>query len=236
LVRITRHGDYLIQLTRWAIAFPMNCYLVVEEDGLTLVDSTISSPADDVARLTTQLGLELRRIALTHAHGDHAGGVGGLLERFPALEVSIGEREARLLSGDRSLDPGEPQDAVKGFFSKIDWKPGRLLNPGDRVGSLEVLPAPGHTPGQVAFLDIRDRSLVGGDAFQTRGGMAVSGVVRPLFPFPALATWHKPTALTTAEALSKVMASRLAPGHGDVLEKPAAAIDRAIIDARRAFA
>src|ERR1700716_732587 len=153
----------------------MNCYLVLEEDGLTLVDATMSSPAAEVTRMAGTLGLELRRVALTHAHGDHVGGVAGVRERFPGVAVSIGERDARLLTGDKSLEPGEPQEPVKGWFVNVTWKPDQLLKPGDRVGSLEVVPAPGHTPGQVAFLDIRDRGLIAGDAFQTRGGIAVSG-------------------------------------------------------------
>lgn len=214
----------------------MNCYLVLEEDGLTLVDSTISSPAADVASEASRFGLELRRVALTHAHADHVGGVAGIRERFPGVEVSIGGRDARLLAGDKTSDPGEPPAPAKGAFRKVDWKPDRLLKAGDRVGSLEVVAAPGHTPGQVAFLDVRDRSLIVGDALQTRGGVAVSGVVVPLFPFPALATWHKPTALVTAEALRKLEPSRLATGHGDMLEKPGDAMDRAIEAARRAFA
>ena len=234
-MRITRHGDHLVQLTRWAYAFPQNLYLVIEEDGLTLVDSSISSPADDVARMTAQLGQELRRVALTHAHQDHVGGVAGVLKRFPGVEVSIGERDAAFLDGNRSLLPNEPQDAVKGAFSKADWKPTRLLQPGDRVGSLEVVPAPGHTPGQVGFLDTRDRTLIAGDAFQTLGGIAVAGVIRPLFPFPALGTWHKPTALVSAESLGLLRPSRLAVGHGAVIEAPGSAIDQAIDAARRAF-
>jgi glyoxylase-like metal-dependent hydrolase (beta-lactamase superfamily II) len=213
----------------------MNCYLVAEEDGMTLVDSTMSSPAADIAQQLKRLGMELRRVALTHAHGDHVGGVAGVRERFPGVEISIGERDARLLAGDRTLDPGEPQTPIKGYFVKVGWKPDRLLRAGERVGSLEVVPAPGHTPGQVAFLDLRDRSLLAGDAFQTRGGMAVSGVLRPLFPFPALATWNKPTALATAAALRDLKPSRLAVGHGKVLEDPLPAIDRAIAEARRAF-
>jgi glyoxylase-like metal-dependent hydrolase (beta-lactamase superfamily II) len=226
----------LIQLTRYPVVFPMNCYLVREDDGLTLVDSTFSSPAADVSKVVGELGLELRRVALTHAHGDHAGGVAGVRSRFPAVEISVGEREARLLAGDKSLDPAEPQSPVKGFFVKVDWKPDRLLRPGDRVGSLEVVPAPGHTPGHISFLDVRDRTLIAGDAFQTRGGIAVSGVVRPLFPFPALATWHRPTALRSAETLRKLGPTRLAVGHGAVLTDPEAAMDMAIATARRAFA
>ena len=214
----------------------MNCYLVLEDDGLTLVDSTTSAPAADVAAEASRLGLELRRVALTHAHGDHVGGVAGIRERFPGVEVSIGEREARFLVGDKGLDAGEPQAAVKGWFVKVQWTPDRILKPGDRLGSLEVVAAPGHTPGQVAFLDVRDRSLIAGDALQTRGGLAVSGVIRPLFPFPALATWHKPTALATAEALRRLQPSRLAVGHGDVLEDPVEALDRAVVVAKRTFA
>jgi glyoxylase-like metal-dependent hydrolase (beta-lactamase superfamily II) len=234
-MRITRHGDRLIQFTRYAAVFPMNCYLVLEDDGLTLVDSTTSAPAAEVAAEAARLGLELRRVVLTHAHGDHVGGVAGMRERFPGVDVSIGERDARLLAGDRSLDPDEPQASVKGYVGRIDWKPDRLLKPGDRVGSLEVIAAPGHTPGHVAFLDVRDRSLIVGDAFQTRGGIAVSGVLRPLFPFPAMATWHKPTALLTAEELRRLEPSRLAVGHGHVLDQPAEAMDRALETARRAF-
>jgi glyoxylase-like metal-dependent hydrolase (beta-lactamase superfamily II) len=70
-VRTSRHGAHLIQLTKYPVAFPMNCYVVVEEDGLTLVDSTMSSPADDLAALVKQLVKELRRVALTHAQGTH---------------------------------------------------------------------------------------------------------------------------------------------------------------------
>jgi hypothetical protein len=60
-------------------------------------------------------------------------------------------------------------------------------------------------------------------------------VIRPLFPFPALATWHRPTALATAQALRNLQPSRLAVGHGDALDDPLRAMDRAIETARRAF-
>ncbi len=119
--------------------------------------------------------------------------------------------------------------------SKVAWKPDRLLKPGDRIGSLEVVASPGHTPGHVAFIDVRDRSLIAGDAFQTRGGIAVSGVLRPLFPFPALATWSKQAALASAVALRGLQPSILAVGHGNALRDPAAAMDGAIETARRAF-
>ncbi len=44
----------------------------------------------------------------------------------------------------------------------------------------------------------------------------------------ALATWHLPTALESALTLLALEPSRLAVGHGPVLEDPLPAIDRAI--------
>jgi glyoxylase-like metal-dependent hydrolase (beta-lactamase superfamily II) len=235
-MRISRLSAHLTQLAKWPVAFPMNCYVVEEEDGLTLVDSTISSPTADVAALVKLLGKDLRRVTLTHAHGDHVGGVSGVRKLYPNVEISISERDGRILAGDKTLLPAEPQTAVKGSFVKIDWKPDRLLKPGDRVGSLEVVESPGHTPGHVAFLDVRDRALIAGDAFQTRGGNAVSGDLRLLFPFVAMATWNKPTALKSAVALRALDPSVLAVGHGDAIKQPVVAMDRAIESARRAFA
>ena len=222
-------------LTRAPRAFPMSCYVVVEDEGLTLVDSTISSPAAEVARISDELGKPLARILLTHSHSDHAGGVAGVRERFPDAEVAIGRREARLLAGDRALDAGEPQSPVKGSFPKVDWRPDRLLEPGDRSGSLEVVATPGHTPGHIAFLDVRDRTLIAGDAFQTRGGLAVAGVLRLVFPFMAMGTWHRPTALASARAVLDLAPTRLCVGHGEPLMSPAASLERAIAEAERKF-
>jgi hypothetical protein len=85
------------------------------------------------------------------------------------------------------------------------------------------------------LLDTRDQSLIAGDAFQTAAGIAVTGVLRVLFPFPAFATWHKPTALQTAHKLRALNPSRLAVGHGSVIENPAALMDKAIAEAQHNF-
>ena len=95
--------------------------------------------------------------------------------------------------------------------------------------------SPGHTPGHASFFDVRDKTLIAGDAFQTQGGIAVSGVIRWLFPLPAMATWHKPSALKSAQALRALNPARLAVGHGKVLENPLAAMDQAIRVAQNKF-
>jgi len=234
-MRLTRHGEHLIQLTRFPLLFPINTYLVSEPDGFTLIDTGMSGFGKRIMAATRELGLPITRIALTHAHGDHAGALDELHALLPEAEILVGARDARFLAGDMSLDPNEPQDKLRGSYVTARVRPTRLVEPGDRVGSLEVIAAPGHTPGQIACFDTRDRTLIAGDVFQTRAGLAVSGKLRPLFPFPAIATWHKQTALATARALRALEPSRLAVGHGEVIEAPGAAMDRAIAEAVAAF-
>lgn len=233
-MKTTNHGAFLTQLTQFPVAFPMNFYLVHEDDGLTLIDSGLFGNSKGILAAAAKLGLPIRRLALTHAHWDHIGSLVALHAALPDAEILVSGRDARILAGDRSPQPGEPADAkLRGSFKTLDLKPTRLLQPGDTVGSLQVVAAPGHTPGHIAFFDPRDGTLIVGDAFQTRGGVAVSGVLRPTFPFPAFATWHKPTALATARALRAINPTRLAVGHGDVLESPFSAMDAAIAAAQK---
>lgn len=229
-MKITRYGDHLIQLTRLTV---VNVYLVREDDGFTLVDTGMPGSAKGILKAAAEFGLPIRRILLTHAHSDHVASVDALHAALPEAEVLASARSARFLAGDMSLDPDEPQDKLRGGYTPIETRPTRTLQPGDHVGSLQVIAAPGHTPGQIALLDTRDRSLIAGDAFQTKGGIAVAGTLRLLFPLPAMATWHKPTALQTARALYDLKPSRLAVGHGKVLENPLAAMRDAIQTAER---
>jgi glyoxylase-like metal-dependent hydrolase (beta-lactamase superfamily II) len=227
-VKVTTHGSSLVQLTRLG---HFNCYLVREDDGFTLVDTNLSGSAKGILEAARDLGAPITRIALTHAHSDHVGSVDALLAELPDAELMIGAREARFMRGDKSLDPDEPQRKLRGGFPKVSSRPSRELVPGDRVGSLEVVASPGHTPGHVAYLDTRNRDLIAGDALQTKGGIAVAGVIRPRFPLPALGTWDKATARESAVALRALEPGRLAVGHGDVLDSPADAMAQAIAEA-----
>lgn len=215
------------QVSRFGL---LNAYLVEEDDGLTLVD-TMMGAAKPILAAAERLGRPIVRIALTHAHGDHVGSLDALKAALPNAEVSISPRDARLLAKDLTRDPGEEKGKLRGSLPGAETKPDRLLAPGDHVGSLLVIAAPGHTPGQLAFLDPRDGTLICGDAFATVGGVGTSAKPKLLFPLIALATWHRPTALETAKALRALDPARLAPGHGKIVDAPGAAMDRAIASA-----
>jgi glyoxylase-like metal-dependent hydrolase (beta-lactamase superfamily II) len=223
-----------MSLTRVSRFGFVNAYLVEEDDGLTLVDTAIPGSAKAIQAAAEALGRPIVRIALTHAHGDHIGSLDALAKALPGVEISISDRDARLLTKNKTTDPGEPPEAkMRGFYPGAKTRPTRTLSAGDRVGSLEVVAAPGHTPGHVAFLDTRDRTLIAGDAFSTIGGVATSAKANPLFPLPVMATWHKPIALETARALRALDPSRLAVGHGPIVDTPGAAMDKAIARAAR---
>jgi glyoxylase-like metal-dependent hydrolase (beta-lactamase superfamily II) len=231
-MKSSTHGNNLIKLTRLGM---VNCYLVREDDGFTLIDTGLPGSAAQILAAAQAHGAPIVRIILTHAHGDHVASLDALKQELPDVPVAISARDARFLAGDMSLDANEPQAKLRGGYQVCQTKPTRLLEPDDRIGSLEVIASPGHTPGHAAFLDVRDKTLIAGDAYQTQGGIAVSGVVRWLFPLPAFATWHKPTALESAKVLRALNPARLAIGHGKVLEDPLAAMDQAIQIAQNKF-
>ena len=206
----------------------VNAYLVEEDADLTLVDTGLPRSEKAILAAAGKLGKPIARIALTHAHQDHIGSLDAVHALVPDAEVLISARDARLLAKDMSLDPGEEVGELRGGYSGAQTRPTRTLAAGDRVGSLEVVAAPGHTPGQIAFLDTRDRTLYCADAYATLGGVATTAKRYWRFPLPASATWHHPTALESAKALRALDPARLAPGHGKVVESPGAAMDAAI--------
>lgn len=229
-----RREKMLYQLTFLPRAFPVNCYLVEEEDGLTLIDAALPYSAKGILQAAAKLGKPITRIVLTHAHDDHVGALDALKQSLPDVPVYISSRDARLMDGDRSLDPHEPNTPIRGGVSdKLKTRPDVLLNDNDEIGSLVAICAPGHTPGSMAFLDVRTKALIAGDAFQIRGGTAVAGQVRLLFPFPAFGTWNNHVALETARNLKTLNPSLLAVGHGRMMLQPDAAMGHAIMQAER---
>lgn len=209
----------------------VNVYLVEEDDGLTLIDTALPRSAKAIQAAASEIGKPIRRIVLTHAHQDHVGSLDELAAALPGVEVLISARDARLLAKDKTLDPGEEKGKLRGGYPGTKTKPTGTLTPGERVGSLEVVANPGHTPGHVALLDTRDRTVFCGDTFSTLGGTATTAKPYWRFPLPGMASWHGPTVVESARALRALEPARLAPGHGAIVENPGAAMDVAIAKA-----
>ena len=208
----------ITQLTRFHF---VNAFLVREDDGFTLVDTAMRA-AD--ALIAAANGTPIRRIALTHGHGDHVCSLDALKERLGAeVEVLMPELDARIHDGEQVVEGKLP-----GSWPTLRTKPDRMLQAGERVASVEVVASPGHSPGHVAFLDTRDRTLLAGDVFTTYGSAAVTNHFYWRFPLAAMATWDKAKDLESARALRALDPAILLVGHGPPVRDPGVAMDDAI--------
>lgn len=225
-MRTTTITPTLTQLTRMRF---VNAFLVREDDGFTLVDTTTGGAADDLIAAAAALGGDVRRVAMTHGHGDHIGSADAIKDRLgDAVEVLVPEADARILAGEKVADGKLP-----GSWPKVRTAPDTRLNAGDRIGSLEVVASPGHTPGHVAFLDTRDRTLIAGDVFTAYGSLHVTSHFYLRFPFATMATWDRARDVESARSLREIDPAILVVGHGPATPSPAAAMDAAIARAQR---
>jgi glyoxylase-like metal-dependent hydrolase (beta-lactamase superfamily II) len=218
---LTPVGDNIIQINRWRF---VNAFLVREEDGFTLVDTTVGGGADELISAARNAGAEIRRIALTHGHGDHVGSLDALKEQLgDSVQVLMPQLDARIHAGEKVVDGKAP-----GSWPKLKTTPDVRLAGGERIGSLEVVPTPGHTPGHVSFLDTRDRTIIVGDTYTSIGGLAVSNHFYLRFPLAAMATWDKGKDLESAKKLRELEPATLVVGHGQPVRNPGPAMDKAI--------
>jgi glyoxylase-like metal-dependent hydrolase (beta-lactamase superfamily II) len=220
-VQTTTVTENITQLTRYHF---VNAFLVREDDGLTLVDTAMGgerTARDLIAAAATE---PIRRIALTHGHGDHVGSLDALKDRLgEGVEVLMPELDARIHAGEHVVDGKLP-----GSWPTLRTRPDTLLSGGERVGSLEVVASPGHSPGHVSFLDTRDGALIAGDVYTAYGTVSVTSYLYWRFPFAAMATWDRGLDIDSARALRALDPSLLLVGHGPATPAPVAAMDRAI--------
>ncbi len=226
-MKITRISPDIAQLTFLGFC---NCYLLREADGFTLIDTAVSGSQKDVLRAAAELGGTIKRILLTHAHGDHMGSLDALHDALGPVDVAISEREAPLLHKDLSLRSNEPQTPLKGFlFPGAKTRPTHTLTEGELFGSLRCIYTPGHSPGQMSFLDERSGTLIGGDALVSLGGTLQVCTHTPWwFPLPKLFTWDKALANASARKLLTAEPKLILNGHGSAVANGTGALADAI--------
>lgn len=203
-------GVYRLEATGFS-----NGYLITEDAGLILVDTGPPGRAEAILKEIKGRGFlpqNLKLIALTHFHHDHAGNAAEISTATGA-HVYVHDADAGVVRGHAPVPPGH------GLLGRV-LSP--LLNRAFRfspVMDLRTLPghsrdflpwrvihAPGHTPGSVCLFHAGKGVLVCGDAVNHRGGR--------LSPPPSLFTMDGGKAWESLRKISTMDFSILLPGHG----------------------
>jgi len=163
----------------------VHAFLLDDGTGLTLIDTLFDT---DGRRVLAQIGrlrrapTDLKHIILTHGHRSHLGGLAAL-KRVSGATVYGHEWEADVVAGDRKaqavpLRPMRPLAAywrvyhlqlglALGFGAHPPCPLDQVVRNGDRIGPVEVLHTPGHSPGHLALHWPERRVLFAGDAIAT---------------------------------------------------------------------
>jgi len=159
---------------------------------------------------------DLRHVALTHVHLDHAGATGDVVRTFPEAMVHIHVDgvphlvdPTRLVASARRTF-GEDHDRLWGEMRPVPadrirpWRPGAA---GPWKG-LRPLPTPGHIAHHLAYLDDRDGTLFSGDSM----GVVLADEAPTHAPTPPpgvdLRAWAR-----TLDDIAAVAPERFGPTH-----------------------
>ncbi|MDN5769692.1 MAG: MBL fold metallo-hydrolase [Microlunatus sp.] len=208
-----------------------NCYLVVDQTAVTVIDACFPSTWSAVQECLTSIGRRVSDVAgllLTHGHFDHVG-FARHLQTDLDIPVWIHQDDHWLAQHpyryrperDRLLYPlGHPRSLpvltrmvaagalrVRGVQATVTFESGRLDLPGSPI----VVPTPGHTSGHCAFY-LPDRDVVfTGDALVTLD--PYTGRSGPRMVAPA-ATADVERNRRSLCQLGEVAAGVVLPGHG----------------------
>jgi glyoxylase-like metal-dependent hydrolase (beta-lactamase superfamily II) len=157
-------------------------YVVEDGDALVLVDTGYAPDAHQIVQYLWSIERspnDLTDIAITHAHRSHLGGLATLKRLAPDATIHAHEWEADIIGGGRKSQPIPLAPVfplrlyplrilqLLGLPKHVPCPVDNLVSEGDRIGPLEVLYTPGHTPGCLCFY-WRERGIVAvGDAILT---------------------------------------------------------------------
>jgi glyoxylase-like metal-dependent hydrolase (beta-lactamase superfamily II) len=176
-----------------SLSFDVNAFVVRRGDEVALVD-TLMQPdhceliLDALGRAGASFG-DISYVVLTHHHPDHTGGLAEIARRAPQAQILGGAGDADSIRNSTGIS--------------ID-----AVGLGEEILGLEVIPAPGHTPGHLCLFDQASSTMLLADIAGNSGSLQRA---------PAQFTENPAQADATMRALAERDFETAFPSHGDPL-------------------
>jgi len=200
----------------------VNCYLIVDPDGLTLIDTGLAGNAKRVLQYVEGLGRkpgDVKRIIITHADGDHVGSLAAL-KAATGARVYANAAEAEAIAAGRSSRDLKADNlllklvfAITGrLFRASPAQVDELVTEGQvlpALGGLRVVETFGHTPGHISlFAPSAGILFVGDSLVSDKDGLRGSRGAN---------TWDQDKANAAVRKQATLGAQVVCSGHGPVV-------------------
>ncbi len=198
-----------------------NPYVIVDVDGLTLIDAGLPGSQKKILSYVAGLGKAARditRIILTHSDMDHVGGLTALHKATGARTYASPVEAQAIATGksSRVITPARPVSIMRRLILLVlkprPFKVDELLADGQILpvaGGLHVIDTAGHCPGHISLFAPSSGVLFCGDSMVSdQNGLHSSR--------PGL-TWDRAKAAEAVRRQAALGAQIVCPGHGPVI-------------------
>jgi len=224
-MKVTQVSKHIWCLKTW-VAIPIRVWVVVEEEGVTLVDTGIPLMANRILSFIERLQAgPLQKVLLTHGHSDHVGAIKRIVKVTP-VPIYAHRTEIPYIEGDL------PYPRRKKAKSVIDRGRVRALEDNkntkiQQIGTLTPYHTPGHSPGHIVYHHEKDQVLLAGDLFTSKKGM----LHRPMPMFTA----DMGEAIRSSSILRSLQPKRVEVCHGNPVFQALDQLDEYISKTSKAF-
>lgn len=236
---VQRLNDNAVRIGTWIV----NWYLVADDDGVTVIDAAVPGYRSQLGPGLQELGrtlTDIKAVVLTHAHADHVGCAEQLRAEL-GIPVYVHQADMELATTGKAF--GKNDGSMLPYFKypmsyKLMFELGRNggMKPppigdvrtyaeGNELpvpGRPHAIHTPGHTDGHCSL--VAAGILFTGDALCTLNPL--TGRRGPQL-MPSAFNRSTSQAQASLDKLVGTHAALLAPGHGDPVREPNAAVEEA---------